>query len=126
MRPDTARNRIAMAIKRGALVRPTTCELCGCDIVRKSELYAKYGLKHRPILHGHHWNGYDDPLSVWWICPSCNHVLSGKHDGTITKEYAKSVLIRKYNPQIDEDTLKIFYGKAGELDSEFFHRMLGS
>lgn len=61
-------------VRRGTLLRPGTCDLCGnsnCEIV------------------GHHWRGYDFPLDVWWICPRCSNLLKGKHDGSMTKEQAR-------------------------------------
>lgn len=68
------------AIRAGALVRPDTCELCGTTPIR---------IKNVPI-HAHHWNGYDHPLDVWWLCKSCNGYLIGEqfHNGKTSKEEA--------------------------------------
>ena len=82
LRRSAATNLVQAAIKAGELVRPDTCELC-------------YNGDKQIVAH--HWNGYDDALSVWWICKSCNHKLGGRryHIGLIDKEQAKDVVSGK-------------------------------
>lgn len=55
---DAARNAVQRAIKRGHLIRPTSCQYCG-KIAR---------------LHGHHHNGYTGKhkLDVVWLCQPCH------------------------------------------------------
>lgn len=50
------------AIKLGKVHKPADCSACG-----------KVG-----HLHGHHWHGYDKPLDVIWLCPSCHHAAHGR------------------------------------------------
>jgi hypothetical protein len=76
------------AVKRGILHRPEVCELCGCNIAQYGELRRSFGLNVNPKLHGHHWRGYEYPLDVWWVCPTCNHALTGRHDGSLSKDQA--------------------------------------
>lgn len=52
----TAQSLLAYHIKAGHIVRPISCEECGCSD-RKIE--------------GAHYN-YDEPLSVRWLCRSCH------------------------------------------------------
>lgn len=75
---------VSKAIAAGQLTRPKSCELC--ESIRLSGLI--------PIIVAHHWNGYDDPLNVWWICRSCNGILGGRkyHNGSVSKEQARQVI----------------------------------
>jgi len=52
----SAQSLLAYHIKAGNIVRPSTCEECGCSD-RKIE--------------GAHFN-YDEPLRVRWLCRSCH------------------------------------------------------
>lgn len=67
---------VADHFRRGEISKPDACELC---------LSVK-------TLYGHHWNGYDNPLDLWWICGRCNRILSGEswHNGSATFEQAKA------------------------------------
>ena len=72
---------VGKAIKEGRLTRPHTCELCGGD----------------HYTQAHHWNGYDNPLDVWWLCFSCHGRLRGViyHIGIFTKEKAWKIIQTK-------------------------------
>lgn len=70
---------VELAIKAGELVRPNRCEICG----KTTQVNGG-----KPPIVGHHWNGYDDPLNVWWICRSCNRFLL-IHDGSLNLEQAR-------------------------------------
>ena len=60
----SAQNAVHRAVKRGVLVRPQFCEMCGCGDTK---------------LHGHHPN-YAEQLRVVWLCPKCHKKLHGlKH-----------------------------------------------
>lgn len=60
--PEKARARKAVkdAVRRGQLIKPSACEVCG-----------KLLPKHQ--LQGHH-DDYTKPLSVIWLCASCHGV----------------------------------------------------
>ncbi len=70
---------IERAIKDGRLTRVDQCEVCTSKPI---------GYKAHAIV-AHHWNGYDDPLNIWWICRSCNRFLASRHDGSLNLEQAK-------------------------------------
>ena len=113
-------NAVSLAVKREHLCRSDTCEVCGVSsddlFLRKAASWAdgrrfwqrKYPgaplpwrLTQIPGTSGctmvaHHWNGYDHPLDIWWICRACNRKLSNKHDGSLTLEQA-----RRYSPPTD-------------------------
>lgn len=55
---------VAMAIERGDLVRPDTCEACG-DAPESSR-------SGTTQIQGHHHRGYDRPLEVEWLCQKCH------------------------------------------------------
>lgn len=71
---------VERAIKSGNLTRPERCEVCA---TKPTEGYKK----HATVAH--HWNGYDDPTNVWFVCRSCNRFLAHKHDGSLNLEQAK-------------------------------------
>lgn len=77
--------KVEVAVKNGELVRPTKCEVCGRETFKTNGI--------QPIV-AHHWNGYDDPLNVWWICRSCNRFLL-VHDGSLSIEQAKQIIRKK-------------------------------
>lgn len=54
-----AQQAVRDAVRKGRLVKPSSCEMCG-DIVRAGR------------LEGHHANGYEDKLSVEWLCRWCH------------------------------------------------------
>jgi len=102
MQPDA---KSAHQSVRGVLHRPNFCELCGCDMSERNRLRQSFGLNFNAKLHGHHWRGYDYPLEVWWVCPTCNHALAGKHDGSLSKEDAKQ-LVKPYDPEREKEWLE--------------------
>lgn len=71
---------VTKALRKGQLERPRVCELCG-------KIPAK---KERAAIHAHHWNGYDHPIDIWWVCASCNAYLVGNrfHIGKVSKAEA--------------------------------------
>jgi hypothetical protein len=79
MNSSQAHNEVYKAVKSGHLTRLDTCELCG--------------VKARTVAH--HYNGYNNPLDVWYICYSCNSSLCGYHDGSLTREQAREVIAAK-------------------------------
>lgn len=64
-------------LRRQGMV-PAACEICG-------DSYDK--------CVAHHWNGYDNPADVWWICHSCNTSLSGPewHSGLLAKDEVRAL-----------------------------------
>jgi len=61
--------------QKGKLIRPADCELCGCG----------------GRICAHHWNGYEHPFDIWWVCRRCNAFLD-HHDGTQTKADARAFI----------------------------------
>ena len=57
--------RLNQAVANGTLARLDVCEVCGVA---------------GPTV-AHHWNGYERPFDVWWVCRSCNANLP--HDERI-------------------------------------------
>lgn len=53
-------DKVRGAIRRGELIKPTSCEVCGKETRSK-------------LLHGHH-EDYSKPLEVRWICVKCHRV----------------------------------------------------
>lgn len=84
---------IRVAISKGTIERPDTCELCG-DKPKPITFKTCYGPQTRPEIYAHHWNGYDDRLNVWWVCQQCNARLAGEeyHIGRVTKEEAREIV----------------------------------
>lgn len=86
---------LGKAIKEGNLNRPDTCELCG-RTPKPIPMKLKSGesLTRSPIV-GHHWQGYDQPLNVLWVCCSCNGKLTGPefHNGSMTKEQSREYVL---------------------------------
>lgn len=89
-----AQSMVNSAIKNGELKRSDTCELCGVD----PKVLLDPSRKARHTI-AHHWNGYDNPLEVWFICYGCNYHLRGKHDGSFTKEEAAAFVNSKGSTQ---------------------------
>lgn len=83
---------VNQALKKGRLERPEVCELCGKRPIKKS----------RAPIHAHHWNGYDHPTDVWWICASCNGYLASErfHIGKVSMEEAR-VYIESRKPTLE-------------------------
>jgi protein-arginine kinase activator protein McsA len=86
-----ARAQVHAKLRRGEWTRPTVCQTCGRD-VEKGATKTWHTDKRHKMTVAHHWNGWDHPLDVWWICYRCNTVLARCHDGTITLEQAKGVV----------------------------------
>lgn len=84
-----AHSLVSWAVKTGKLTRPNTCELCG----RQPEMSFFIGNENkrvpRTLIVAHHWNGYDDPYNVWFICASCNLTLGSRHDGSMNRKQAR-------------------------------------
>ena len=61
---------VKQAIEDGQLIRPSACELCKFE-------------PENDFIMAHHWQSYDIPLVVWWICRSCKsawwHDPGGDH-----------------------------------------------
>lgn len=76
MTPNQAHNTVHKAVKEGRLAPSDACELCGT--------------KGKTV--GHHYNGWDKPLDVWYICYGCNSQLRGYHDGSLTQEQARELI----------------------------------
>lgn len=59
--PEKERARLAfsLALRRGEIDKPTSCEKCGVE-------------PQPSRLHGHHYRGYEFPLSVQWLCAQCH------------------------------------------------------
>jgi len=70
---------------------PEECELCGRTIeqIKNLQKYNTTGRRPNHTLVGHHWNGHDNPLDVWWVCYLCNRKLMNRHDGSLSKEQAR-------------------------------------
>lgn len=83
---------VSMALGRGLLVRPSTCEICRCKAHRNDTGYLV-----NDLMVAHHYAGYEkeNALKVWWVCPQCNRRLQGYHDGSLTKEQARE-LVRNF------------------------------
>lgn len=74
---------VKQAIEDSQLIRPSACELCKFE-------------PENDFIMAHHWQSYDTPLVIWWICRSCNRILVGKHDGSLSLDEARDyVLSRK-------------------------------
>jgi len=57
-----AQAKVNRELKAGRIIKPDKCQECG-----------------KPNrLHAHHWHGYDNPLDVIWLCPSCHHAAHGR------------------------------------------------
>lgn len=90
-----AHRSVSIAIANGNLKRPDTCELCG----RKPEpkKLRRFGVpteRTRSRICAHHWNGYENPLDIWWVCHVCSNLMIGPkfHNGTLSKEEAKVII----------------------------------
>lgn len=69
--------RVRQALENGTLARVDVCEVCGCE--------------GKTVAH--HWNGYNHPFDVWWICRKCNANLP--HDRFFTLTEARSRIRNK-------------------------------
>ena len=64
-----AHNAVDRAVQTGTLVKPVFCERCG----------------RAGSLHGHHYKGYEYPLTVQWLCPRCHSVTEMASKGRVPK-----------------------------------------
>lgn len=71
------------ALKNQEITRGTSCALCDRHL----------GEQVKRIV-AHHWQGYDHPLSIWWLCNSCNSKLRGYrfHNGSISIDEARELI----------------------------------
>ena len=71
-----------LAVKRGDIIKPNYCDICGNRC------------KHQQI-EAHHWNGYDTPLNVWWVCHQCNTRLKGDefHNGNYSIDQIRKAIV---------------------------------
>jgi hypothetical protein len=79
---------VGQAKRRGELVFPDNCELCGISIKDISRMV------------WHHWRGHKYPLDLWAICPGCNSFLISKHDGSMTLDEARQHVYNRLQRQI--------------------------
>ena len=68
---DWARHLVVMAVYKGNLDKPSTCETCGLMV------------DDPRLLQGHHWHGdyANRPLEVRWLCSLCHgaeHAVKSK------------------------------------------------
>lgn len=86
-----ARAAVRHALDRGILIRPQACQGCGKNPLRGSD--------GRSCLHGHHHRGYDRPLDVEWLCPTCHfkvdRPLGGEKNGNAKLTQAQVDDIRR-------------------------------
>lgn len=75
---------VERAIRAGEMTRADQCEIC----TSKPTDYKV------PAIVAHHFNGYDDPLNIWWVCRSCNGMLD-VHDGSLNLEQAKRYIKKR-------------------------------
>lgn len=61
---DSARAKVQRAIKSGKLERPAICQGCSEPGPISSD--------GRATIHAHHHKGYEFPLDVKWLCPTCH------------------------------------------------------
>ena len=72
MERDRAYTKLHRAVKSGKVRKLELCQLCGVSC------------KHHRI-EAHHYNGYNNPLDVWWVCDQCNARIMGDkfHSGEL-------------------------------------------
>lgn len=67
-----AQTLVRHAVAAGTLVKPLDCSECGVHDPR--------GKDGRSIIHAHHYNGYDKPFDIQWLCAHCHRkVTPGAH-----------------------------------------------
>lgn len=81
---NSAHAAVNFALKKGALIRPDVCELCGRHTRSDAQV---------PTIVAHHYKGYGYPLDIWWICRVCNKGLGQNID--ITREQAVEFLAHR-------------------------------
>lgn len=65
---------VRYAIDKGVLKRPLTCEECGNPGPTATD--------GRATIQAHHYQGYDKPLEVQWLCPKCHVKHDPRYSGT--------------------------------------------
>lgn len=55
----SARQKVRDAVRSGKIEKPLSCEECGTNTKRE-------------VLSAHHYNGYDHPFDIKWVCPGCH------------------------------------------------------
>lgn len=71
-----ARRAVRNAVKSGQLTRAAACQSCGSHKLRSDG---------KAAIQGHHHKGYEFPLDVKWLCPSCHK----KEDAAIAQKEVK-------------------------------------
>ena len=84
-RASLASRRVNQAVKNGTMTRSEQCEVCG----KKTK------------THGHHWNGHENCFDVWWVCQRCNNALRSYHDGSLSIEDARKMVVGRYFKRIE-------------------------
>lgn len=92
--------RVHRAIDESRLSRAERCEICGRtedEVNADIEQRRGHATRKNHVIIAHHWRGYGyiNALDVWWICTSCNGMLWGHHDGSLTLEGAKTLYRKK-------------------------------
>jgi hypothetical protein len=60
-----ARSAVLTALRQGRLVRPRSCEDCGQP--------SPNAIDGTATICAHHFEGYEFPLRVRWLCPKCHY-----------------------------------------------------
>lgn len=88
-----ARGAIRRALKRREIERPSKCQKCNKG-GRTSD--------GRAFIHAHHYRGYEYPLAVRWLCPSCHFKIDlryrGERNGNAKLTEADVLEIRNRQP----------------------------
>ena len=60
---ESARRAVRIAIESGRLVPARQCDVCGSSATR---------IDGRRGIQAHHYAGYENKLTVSWLCPKCH------------------------------------------------------
>jgi hypothetical protein len=93
-KPITAMRRVHHALDTGELIRAERCEICAkTETEIRADIAERRGQwrQTRHVITAHHQEGYVNSLAVWWVCPMCNTMLEGHHDGSLTLEEARAM-----------------------------------
>jgi hypothetical protein len=82
------------------LARAERCEICGrteAEVFADIEQRRGRASRRNHVIQANHWRGYEyrNALDIWWICTSCNGMLWGHHDGSLTLDAARAMWRRK-------------------------------
>ena len=66
---DRAQNMVEKAVKKGTLIQPDTCSVCGQKQTFKDG---------RSGIQAHH-DDYNKPLEIRWLCQKCHHEWHKHH-----------------------------------------------